>query len=1129
MARQNSAELIARLNSEMAKLKDLANMTEKELNELSKAFTKDLNVTVKMAQATKETARGVRELTELEKQSVKILKEKEKIDKQIITQRKKLTQVNKEQRATIQALKVEEQRRNKIAREEAKLTNQNIGAFERLNVKIKSLSDQYRNLVIAEGKETKQAKVLKRQILELNKARNKANEALGMHQHKVGQYTRALGKLRGMLAQVGLAFGAFMAIRDSFRIIRDFEQAQADLASVLGVNVEEMGKLTEQSKQLGATTIFTASQVSELQKEYAKLGFTMDEIEGVTEATLQLAAATGTDLGQSAAVVGSTLRAFGMDVSETQRVVDVMAKSFSASSLDMEKFTVAMRAVAPVAKNAGFNIEQTTALIGTLTDAGIDASTAGTGLRNVFLELSKQGLTFEEAMAKINNASDKNAASLEFFGKRGAVIGTVLAESGVSADALTEKLNQAGGAAQEMADKQLDTLGGAVKLLSSAWEGWILKMNESSGAGNFLKNVIKFLAENLELILDLLLKTVSAFVVYKTAVKGAAVAQKLLNQETIASIKNTKLFGQQIFKSTKSFGLWAAAISFVVMALIDIVSGLLNAKSATDLFNETMDKANEKLQEEKDKLALVGKELFNTKVASEQRQKVLDKINAEYGTTLKNLEDEAAFAAQVAEAYEKIVEQLDKKITAQVIEEELLAAKKRVRELENEIADAGFFDVLGEASGIIIGEGTDKEIQKQLDLIAKLEAEFAKLIQDSKTLSDEITEEDDEETTGGTGGKGAKSIEDRKKEELAAFIKGNEEILRQLEIQLRKQGAEEEQIQRLLADKKIELARKTGEKIIELDFKDKSILSQQELEYLQFVDNNETKKVKIVQDANQKVFNSLKQLTNQAKKEGKSVVDYLGEIFNSLRDEIAQSLQLIASIQESKISAIESAIERQQQVIEDSKDAENRLIEQAKQTGLQADESINLERERQKKALAEQQRLEKEKQRIEATIAALQLLAANVQSGQGNPVQNIKSDILNLKSFINSQFYKGGYTGDGGKYETAGIVHKGEFVIDKETTAQLGLKGKNMGEFKTWYKNSIIESGVKKSMDTDYILPEQNAALAQSSILEAKLTELINVSKAKQIDQGRAAFDAMVGALQYQKGKTRYYFPVSKK
>ena len=315
-----------------------------------------------------------------------------------------------------------------------------------------------------------------------------------------------------------------------FNVVKDFDQATADLASILGVTTEQMADLTKQAMELGAATIFTAAQVSELQKEYAKLGFTQEEIKGVTEATLELAAATNSDLGQSATVVGSTLRAFGLDVSQTQRVVDVMAKSFSSSSLDMEKFTVAMRAVAPVAKNAGFNIEQTTSLLGTLTDAGIDASTAGTGLRNVFLELAKRGLTFDEAMSKINNSTDKNATSLALFGKRGAVVGTVLAENGVSADALTEKLNNAGGAAKEMADKQLNTLGGAVKLLQSAWEGWILKMNESSGFGAGLTKIVKFLAENLDTLLTVVGRGIEVFAAYKAGIKAAAIANKLFGE-----------------------------------------------------------------------------------------------------------------------------------------------------------------------------------------------------------------------------------------------------------------------------------------------------------------------------------------------------------------------------------------------------------------------------------------------------------------------------------------------------------------------------------------------------------------------------------------------------------------------
>jgi hypothetical protein len=322
-----------------------------------------------------------------------------------------------------------------------------------------------------------------------------------------------------------LAVGGLAVIRNITGIVRNFEQSQADLASVLGVNVEEMKELTDQARELGATTRFTAGEVASLQKEFAKLGFDQTEIQNMTEATLQLAAATGTELPRAAEVTGATLRGFGLDASETQRVVDVMAKSFSSSSLDMEKFATAMSSVAPVAKTAGLSVEKTTALLGTLTDRGLDASTAGTGLRNIFLELSKRGLSFEEAMLQINSATDKNAASLDLFGKRGATVGTILSETSVDVANLEAKLNDAGGAAKEMADKQLNTLNGALDLLKSAWEGFILDLNEGTGAFASLKDITLFVARNLKDIIKVIKAVAIGWIAYR-------IALKLVNRET---------------------------------------------------------------------------------------------------------------------------------------------------------------------------------------------------------------------------------------------------------------------------------------------------------------------------------------------------------------------------------------------------------------------------------------------------------------------------------------------------------------------------------------------------------------------------------------------------------------------
>jgi hypothetical protein len=227
-----------------------------------------------------------------------------------------------------------------------------------------------------------------------------------------------------------ISSGLTNAIKDGVNVFKDFEQSNANLAAVLGVNTDQITQLTEDAKRLGSTTAFTASQVSELQTEYAKLGFSQEEILKVTESTLDASAALRSELGAQAALTGSVIRSFELDASEASRVNDVLAKAASSSALSFEKLNTALPIVSATAKGAGVSLERTTALLGVLSDRGVDASTAATGLRNVFLDIAKKGLTFEEAMNKINTATDKNVAALDLFGKRGATIGTILASTG---------------------------------------------------------------------------------------------------------------------------------------------------------------------------------------------------------------------------------------------------------------------------------------------------------------------------------------------------------------------------------------------------------------------------------------------------------------------------------------------------------------------------------------------------------------------------------------------------------------------------------------------------------------------------------------------------------------------------
>ena len=291
-----------------------------------------------------------------------------------------------------------------------------------------------------------------------------------------------------LVVGLGALVGGFMTV---VKTSKGFATQMSSLNAVLGDKgtTEVMSKLTADAKRLGSTTAFTASQVGELQTEFAKLGFTTDQILNVTEATLDLAAAAGTDLAEAAAVAGSTLRGFGLASDQTARVADLMAASFSASSLDMSKFTESMKLVSPISKTLKISIEQSTAALAVMADTGISGSMAGTQLRRVMSDLAmKTGKDFRtsltmtsEKLKAATSDSDKLAIAKELVGDRAKGTLIALAENVDKLDELTLAFDDAGGAAKKMADERLNNLEGDVTKLGSAWEGFILGLDDGTG------------------------------------------------------------------------------------------------------------------------------------------------------------------------------------------------------------------------------------------------------------------------------------------------------------------------------------------------------------------------------------------------------------------------------------------------------------------------------------------------------------------------------------------------------------------------------------------------------------------------------------------------------------------------
>jgi len=325
-------------------------------------------------------------------------------------------------------------------------------------------------------------------------------------------FKKAISSSVGVMLGWTAAIGAVTAITSkAFNIFVDFDKASSKLEAVLSSTFKtaedgaaKMAILRQQAKDLGSTTAFTATQVLELQTEFAKLGFPTEQIENMTESTLNASAALGSELGEQAALTGAVLKQYSLDSTQAGKVNDVLAQAASNSALDFGKLSTALPIVGATANAAGVSLERTTALLGTLSDRGIDASTSASSLRNIFLTLASEGISFEAAMAKINNATDKNAASFDLFGKRGATAGVILAQTGVSAKDLEDKLLDANGAAKEMVDIMLNNLAGDITIANSAFEGFILSLEDGSGGiSKGIRNITQMGTAFLGLLTDI--------------------------------------------------------------------------------------------------------------------------------------------------------------------------------------------------------------------------------------------------------------------------------------------------------------------------------------------------------------------------------------------------------------------------------------------------------------------------------------------------------------------------------------------------------------------------------------------------------------------------------------------------
>jgi len=330
------------------------------------------------------------------------------------------------------------------------------------------------------------------------------------------QAGEAIGGLSArFLSITALVVGFTKVISDGVRTIANYERKISELSSVLGKSKGDMEALTSAGRELAKTTEFTASDVAQLQINLARLGFGEGDIMNMEDAIVKFATAVGTDAASAADFTGASLRAFGLQTKDTTDLLNVMAAATTASALDFPKLSTAIGIVAPVAKTFGLTARDTAALVGQLANAGIDASTSATALRNILLKLAQPGSKIHDLVKTQVKDLPSLLAALKELRESGVGL-TEIAENvdarataafatfldGVdSVEELRGKLDDTNGVLDEMYKTNTDNLIGSVRNLDSAWEELTLTFQGSTGP---MKSVVDWLNKIVNKVSDLI-------------------------------------------------------------------------------------------------------------------------------------------------------------------------------------------------------------------------------------------------------------------------------------------------------------------------------------------------------------------------------------------------------------------------------------------------------------------------------------------------------------------------------------------------------------------------------------------------------------------------------------------------
>ena len=598
---------------------------------------------------------------------------------------------------------------------------------------LKELEKETDNGKRADEEQRKQMEALNRTIEEETVRLSQLRTEQASIRSLISQTTRTLTEhndqwtvLKGTLANLAsdtlqkLGRGLKNIVSDVIRTGESFSASMSEVGAISGATAEELQQLEDAARLYGSTTRYSATEAADALKYMALAGWNAQQSIDGLPAVLNLAAASGMDLGKASDIVTDYITAFGLSVDDAARFVDIMSYAMSNSNTTTEMLGEAYKNCAATAHSMGISVEEVTAVLMTMANAGVKGGEAGTTLNTLMTRLAtdtkgcasalkEYGVEVYDATGSMNSLSDilsgmvgvwdtltqEQQANLskmiagtnQYAGFQTVMQGMSKAakDAGMSFDDYTKALESCDGTAQKMASTMSDNLSGDMKAMQSALDE--LKLKIFDDAEQPLRNIVQWitrngipaleaLVKNIDKIIPVVVAATAAMVSYKAAlavesiIKGVQQGLAALRAARIADTAATE--AEAAAQTALNTAQAANPIGLLVGAIGGLVAGLVSVAMMTNTAAAETKNYNQELEE-------LLKKQSEAEADAAAEAKRIELLKTEYD----ELKDKTSLTVREKERLNAVCEELAGKLG--ITTEELKTQEGAYRDLTGEV------------------------------------------------------------------------------------------------------------------------------------------------------------------------------------------------------------------------------------------------------------------------------------------------------------------------------------------------------------------------------------------------------------------------------------------------------------